>query len=56
MRSPSLSKFPPNSPNPNPLILTSLAVILTFFIIKRTEKNNSSSLLKNLHTKTQTKS
>ena len=48
MRSPSLTKSPSNSPNP--LILTSLTLILTFFIRKRT-KNNSYSLMKNLHTK-----
>ena len=54
MRSPSLTKSPPSSPNPNPLILTSLTLIVTFFISKRT-RNNSSSLLKNLYTKTQRK-
>ena len=37
MGSSSLTKSPPNSPNPNPLILTSLPLILTFLISKRTE-------------------
>ena len=35
MRSPSFTKSPPNSPYPNPFILTSLTLILTFLISKK---------------------
>ena len=45
MGSSSLTISPSNSPNPIPLILTSLTLILTFFIIKITE-NNISSLVR----------
>ena len=49
MRSPSLKMSPPNSPNPNPLILTSRTLILTFLIIIRTENNISLTLEKLTH-------